>query len=143
MHDLDRFVSAQASLWEQAMEEVRIGRKQTHWMWFVYPQLRGLGTSYRSVLYGLKGLSEADLYGSHPVLGKRLVESMQIALNSQEGDIVALFGKTDANKLRSCATLFEHVEPIAPVCTELLAHRFGGIRDERTLMLLKSQGQST
>ena len=141
MHDLDRFVSAQAYLWDQAMDEVRCGRKMTHWMWFVYPQLRGLGTSDRSVFYGLTDLREATLYASHQLLGKRLIDSIRIALESDERDLTVIFGETDANKLRSCVTLFEYMKPTAPICTELLNERFGGVRDEKTLRLLNSPGQ--
>ena len=110
-HDLERFVAAQAADHATALAELRAGRKRTHWMWYVLPQLRGLGTSPMAWRYGLAGLDEARGYLAHPLLGPRLLEGVA-ALNAHEGlSATAILGEVDALKLRSCLTLFMQVAP--------------------------------
>ncbi|MBJ3764080.1 DUF1810 domain-containing protein [Maribius pontilimi] len=112
---LDRFIAAQDATYAQAKDEVTRGRKTSHWMWFIFPQLRGLGRSLRAEYYGIADLDEATRYLAHPVLGLRLVEMFDTLLaHHPRADPVDIFGKIDAAKLRSSATLFARV-PDAPI----------------------------
>lgn len=133
---LDRFVHAQASTYEQALGEVRGGRKQSHWMWYVFPQLKGLGSSDMSRHYGLGGAAEAEAYLRHPVLGARLVGCMEAALGNRPRSARQIFGTPDDMKFRSCATLFAVVSPAGSVFERVLETFFDGERDHRTLALL-------
>lgn len=137
LHRLYSFEVAQEETWEEAMNEIRAGRKQTHWMWFIFPQLRGLGTSVKSRLYGIQSLEEANDFAAHPVLGPRLQRSIRAVLASPTHDMVTLFGPTDALKLLSCLTLFELVPQTAPLSTLALETLYGGQRDQHTLALLQ------
>ena len=105
--DLDRFVTAQEGTYPSALAELRRGRKTSHWMWFVFPQIRGLGHSPTAQRYALDGVTEARAYLAHPVLGPRLLEATRAVLDSGETDPVRLLGGIDALKLRSSMTLFE------------------------------------
>jgi uncharacterized protein (DUF1810 family) len=137
--DLDRFVEAQRPLYGQALSELRAGRKESHWMWFVFPQLRGLGRSPTSRLYGLASRQEAKDYLSHPLLGPRLRECIE-AVNAVEGrSAVEIFGSIDAMKLRSSATLFR-VAGGGPPFERCLERFFGGEPDDHTLALLGLAG---
>ncbi len=133
--DLDRFVQAQQGSYEQALCEIRAGRKRSHWMWYVFPQLRGLGASAMSQRYAIAGIEEAAAYVAHPVLGPRLVACCEAALDSDVG-VQAMFGAPDDLKLRSCATLFAVAAPEVAVFGRLLAEKFDGDWDRRTLELL-------
>lgn len=130
--DLRRFVDAQAQTYDQALAELRAGRKRTHWMWFVFPQVEGLGRSGMAQRYAVSGLDEARAYLAHPVLGRRLVECARAltALDTEDAD--AVLGPVDAQKLRSSMTLFAHADPEQPVFREVLEHYFGGAEDEAT-----------
>ncbi len=108
-HDLNRFVQAQAGVYDQALAEIRSGRKRSHWIWFVLPQFDGLGFSSTSKHYAIKSIAEAKAYLSHPVLGPRLVECAEAALSVQGRTAHEIFGSPDDMKLRSCATLFANV----------------------------------
>jgi uncharacterized protein (DUF1810 family) len=135
---LERFVVAQANgVHETALTEVRQGRKTTHWMWFVYPQLRGLGRSEISRTYGIDSLAEAQAYIAHPVLGPRLRAAAAAAVlapaNRSAEDI---FGPIDAMKLRSSMTLFQRAAPEEPLFAAVLARFFGGHDDPATMALL-------
>lgn len=137
--DLERFVAAQAQNYDDALAELRAGRKRTHWMWYVLPQLRGLGTSPMAQRYGLAGLDEARAYLAHPVLGPRLLDCIA-ALNAlPEGTrAVDVLGGIDALKLRSCLTLFAraaHGEAAAPFECALAKYADGEL-DAATLALL-------
>ncbi len=134
--DLDRFVEAQADDYATALAEVRGGRKRSHWMWFVFPQLAGLGFSSAAQLYGIKSRAESEAYLRHPVLGPRLVECCEAALGVEGRSAEAIFGHTDAMKLRSCATLFESVSPPGSVFGRVVEKFFRGTRDDRTLAIL-------
>jgi uncharacterized protein (DUF1810 family) len=134
---LSRFVDAQAGTCERALAELRGGRKRSHWMWFVFPQLTGLGFSSMSVRYAISGLAEARAYLEHPVLGPRLHACAE-ALLGLEGEhaITDVLGYPDDLKLRSSATLFAQVSPPGSVFHRLLERFFGGCADDATLSLL-------
>jgi uncharacterized protein (DUF1810 family) len=143
-YDLERFVDAQAGVYAQALGELRAGRKRSHWSWFVFPQLRGLGRSAMAERYGIDSLDEARAYLAHPVLGARLRECVA-ALAEQAGiGPVRVLGETDAVKLRSCLTLFGEASGGDPAFVDALAMHFGGEPDPATLALLKvrSPGRS-
>jgi uncharacterized protein (DUF1810 family) len=133
--DLQRFIAAQAGVYEQALAELRGGRKRSHWMWFVFPQLRGLGRSETSRFYGLEGLAEARAYLAHPVLGPRLRECLEAAV-AAPGTAEEILGSIDALKLRSCATLFARVAPEEPLFGAVLDRFFDGRPDTATEALL-------
>ena len=131
--DLERFVRAQdGGVYEQALRELRAGDKRSHWMWFVFPQVAGLGRSPMAQRYAVSGLAEAHAYLAHPVLGPRLVEASQALLELSGRDPVQVLGSTDALKLRSSMTLFETAAPDERVFGEVLERYFGGERDEAT-----------
>jgi uncharacterized protein (DUF1810 family) len=135
--DLARFVRAQdGGVYERALGELRAGRKRSHWMWFVFPQVAGLGRSATAQSYAISGTPEAQAYLDHPVLGPRLVECAQALLDLPGDDPVAVLGSTDAMKLRSSMTLFETAEPEAAVFGQVLDRFFGGERDAATTRLL-------
>jgi uncharacterized protein (DUF1810 family) len=137
--DLDRFVMAQAPLYDIALTELIGGRKLTHWMWFVFPQLRGLGRSSMAHRYGIGTLEEARAYLAHPVLGPRLRECVTAVLDSGETDLGTVFGAPDDMKFLSSMTLFSLAAGERDrLFTEALARFSGGDRDQRTLSLLAS-----
>jgi uncharacterized protein (DUF1810 family) len=134
---IDRFVQAQdGGVYEAALRELRAGAKRGHWMWFVFPQVAGLGRSSTAQHYAISGLPEAQAYLDHPVLGPRLVECAQALLDLDTADAVRVLGPVDAVKLRSSMTLFERAEPEAAVFGAVLDRFFGGERDEATLTRL-------
>lgn len=137
--DLQRFLTAQAADYAAALSELKRGRKERHWIWYVLPQLRGLGISAMSRAYGIVDLQEARRYAEHPVLGARLRECVA-ALCVHEGVSAArILGELDALKLRSCLTLFAAAVPDEPLFGAALDQFFEGRRDERTLALLAAQ----
>ena len=134
--DLDRFVMAQAPIYEEALAELRAGSKRTHWIWFILPQMRGLGFSSRSVRYGIGSLDEAKAYLAHALLGPRLRECVS-AMNSHNSlSASEILGSIDAQKFRSCVTLFIEASEHEPTFTAALDKYFGGVPDQRTLSLL-------
>ena len=135
-HDLARFEAAQESSYESALAELRRGRKESHWMWFVFPQFAGLGFSQMSVRYAIKSLDEARAYLAHPVLGPRLVECAGAVLAITGRSALEIFGSPDDMKLRSSATLFAAVSPEDSVFHQLLARYFDGRKDDATLRLI-------
>jgi uncharacterized protein (DUF1810 family) len=135
MGDLRRFVEAQAPLYERVLMELTSGRKQSHWMWFVFPQLKALGHSSMAQLYGLHDLIEAQSYWAHPVLGSRLKECVLAVLEVPSKSAHEIFGSPDDLKFCSCLTLFEQVSPDR--CFGAALERlYGGRRDEKTMALL-------
>ena len=138
-HDLERFVGAQAPVWTQVCAELASGRKRSHWMWFVFPQLRGLGTSAMAERYGIGSRAEAAAYLAHPLLGARLVECTRLMLAADEGrSALAILGSPDDLKFRSSMTLFAAVADAGRVPFEAaLARYFGGAGDAATLALLE------
>lgn len=137
--DLNRFVSAQEGDFARALAEVRAGYKRTHWMWYIFPQLDGLGSSSTARFYALKSADEARAYLAHPVLGPRLIECCEAALAVNGRTASDIFGFPDDLKLRSCATLFAHISAPDSVFARLLAKYFDG-PDARTLELLAAAG---
>jgi uncharacterized protein (DUF1810 family) len=142
--DLARFVAAQDEdgTYGRALGEVEQGRKLTHWMWFVYPQLAGLGRTERSRFYAISGLDEARAYLAHPVLGARLRACARAATAVKGRSAEQVFGSTDASKLRSSMTLFRAVDPAEPVFTAVLDRYFDGEPDPVTLRLLGGSAAS-
>ena len=132
--DLQRFVDAQdgGGTYDQALAELHAGQKRSHWMWFVFPQVAGLGRSTTARHYAISGLDEARAYVVHPVLGPRLLESARALTALDTSDAVAVFGGTDAQKLRSSMTLFAAAAPDEPVFGQVLDQYFGGALDEGT-----------
>ena len=130
--DPQRFVDAQSQTYQQALAELRGGHKRTHWMWFVFPQVAGLGRSGMAQRFALPGAAEARAYYSHPVLGRRLVECARALTDLDTADAVEVFGTVDAMKLRSSMTLFAIAVPEEPVFREVLEHFFSGELDEET-----------
>ncbi len=136
--DLDRFVKAQARSYPAVLGELRRGNKSGHWMWFVFPQLRGLGTSPMATHYGISSLAEARAYLAHPVLGPRLVECSQALLDLGGVTAEQVLGGTDAMKLRSSMTLFAIADPDHAVFTDVLDRYFAGLGDPLTRGMLGS-----
>ena len=135
-YDLARFVRAQEPDYDQAMSEIRGGRKRSHWMWYIFPQFDGLGVSATSRQYAIRSVAEAEAYLRHAVLGPRLVESVQAVLGVEGRSALDVFGSPDDMKLRSCATLFAYVSPAGSVFGQLLDRYFRGERDDKTLRLM-------
>lgn len=133
--ELERFVEAQEAVYATALAEIRRGAKRSHWMWFIFPQLRGLGRSDTAKFFGIDGLREATAYLAHPMLGARYVECVEALQDLGHSDPGAVFGAIDAVKLRSSITLFEAVKP-SPLFAAALERWFGGERDGATLSLL-------
>jgi uncharacterized protein (DUF1810 family) len=135
-HDLSRFLKAQEGDYNQALLEIRSGRKRSHWMWYIFPQYDGLGFSSTSKRYAIKSVAEAQAYLGHPVLGPRLVECAEAVVRVAGRSASQIFGFPDDMKLRSCATLFAWVSPAGSVFERLLDKYFQGERDAKTLHLL-------
>jgi len=131
---LQRFVDAQddGGTYRAALAELRAGRKRSHWMWFVFPQVAGLGSSPMAREFAVSGLDEARAYLAHPVLGPRLVESARALTGLDGADAAAVLGSTDAMKLRSSMTLFAAAAPDEPVFRQVLDQYFGGVPDAAT-----------
>jgi uncharacterized protein (DUF1810 family) len=133
-HHLERFVAAQnaGGTYDYAVEELRRGRKTSHWMWFVFPQIAGLGHSQMSRIFAISSLEEAKAYLRHPVLGPRLVECASIVAETQAATAEHIFGGIDAQKLHSCMTLFLRADPGHPLFQEVLERYFDGLPDAAT-----------
>jgi uncharacterized protein (DUF1810 family) len=136
-YDLDRFVQAQARNYEEALSELRSGRKRSHWMWYVFPQFEGLGVSPMSERYAIKSVAEAAAYLAHPILGPRLLECAEAAVRVEDRSAAEIFGCPDDVKLRSSATLFALVSPPGSVFHRILEKYFDGGQDQETLRLVR------
>jgi len=136
-HDLDRFLKAQGDTYDTALDELKAGRKRSHWIWFIFPQIAGLGRSPTSQFYGVKSLDEAAAYLRHPILGGRLHESLKTLQMLEETSADRIFGDLDAMKFRSSLTLFAEADPADPIIEAALDRWFGGRKDEKTLQLLR------
>jgi uncharacterized protein (DUF1810 family) len=136
--DLRRFVRAQddGNAFDGAMRELRAGRKRSHWMWYVFPQVAGLGRSATARHFAVSGLAEAEAYLAHPVLGPRLVAAARVLAELDATDPVGVLGPVDAQKLRSSMTLFARAAPTEQVFRDVLDRYFAGRADEATLRLL-------
>jgi uncharacterized protein (DUF1810 family) len=133
---LQRFVDAQAPVFAEVCGELAAGRKRTHWMWFIFPQLRELGRTATARFYGIGSRDEALAYWQHPVLGPRLKQCAELVLNARGRTAQEIFGTPDDLKLRSCMTLFADVAGEEPVFARVLDRYYDGRPDERTLALL-------
>ena len=136
--DLQRFVKAQEWVYERALGEMRRGHKQSHWMWFIFPQFDGLGFSPTTKLYSIKSITEAQAYLAHPTLGPRLLECTSAVLAHAGRSAAAIFGSPDDVKLRSSMTLFASVSPDDSVFHQVLGQFYGGQPDPQSLQLLAS-----
>jgi uncharacterized protein (DUF1810 family) len=138
--DLDRFVDAQRDVYDDVVRELRTGRKVSHWMWFVFPQVEGLGRSWTSQQYAIRSLDEARAYLAHPVLGPRLRECAGLLLATRDRTAEQIFGGIDAVKLRSSMTLFHRAAPDEPEFRDVLDRFYGGRPDEATDSILGGTG---
>ena len=136
MADLSRFLEAQKHSYASALSEIRNGRKRSHWMWYIFPQIAGLGFSSTAQYYAIRDLSEARAYLEEPVLRSRLLEISSALLELPGDDATQILGWPDDLKLRSCMTLFLHADPSIPVFQQVLDKFYAGSEDERTVALL-------
>lgn len=134
---LTHFLSAQQFLYPQVLKELRNGKKTTHWMWFIFPQIEGLGHSSTAKYYSIKNTTEAKEYLAHPVLGERLLECSEIILNINNKSADDIFGYPDYLKLKSCITLFNFISPQENVFENILKKYFAGEQDEKTISILE------
>ena len=136
INSLDRFVQAQTLMYPSVLKQMQNGKKTAHWMWFMFPQLRGLGTSTLAHLYGISGLGEAKAYLAHPVLSGRLYELCSELLKHKDKTALEIFGDIDEMKLKSSMTLFALTSEDYTIFDEVLEHFFGGEMDEVTVKLI-------
>lgn len=136
-YNLNRFIEAQNRDYDTALAEIRAGKKVSHWMWYIFPQLKGLGRSSTSEYYGLSGIKEAQAYLSDPILKARLIEITDAVIAHKDKSAEEIFGGIDAKKLRSCMTLFSIAAPDIPVFDAVLEQFFNGTLDRNTLRLTK------
>lgn len=137
-YNLNRFIEAQNRDYDIALAEIRAGKKASHWMWYIFPQLKGLGRSSTSEYYGLSGIKEAQAYLSDPILKARLIEITDAVIAHKDKSAEEIFGGIDAKKLRSCMTLFSIAAPDIPVFEAVLEQFFHGVPDRNTLRLTKT-----
>ncbi|WP_432221825.1 DUF1810 domain-containing protein [Flavobacterium sp. TMP13] len=130
--DLSRFLEAQNKMYLTAFNELSQGKKETHWMWFIFPQLRGLGSSENAVFYGIHDLTEATIYLEHPILGKHLEEMAALLLTYKHRAIETIFNELDTRKLRSSMTLFSQIPNACPLFQEIISVFFFGSNDPLT-----------
>ena len=135
-NSLDRFVQAQTLMYPSVLKQIQNGKKTSHWMWFMFPQLRGLGTSTMAHLYGISGLGEAKAYLAHPVLSERLYKLCGELLKHKDKTALEIFGDIDEMKLKSSMTLFALTSEDYTIFDEVLEHFFGGEMDEVTVKLI-------
>lgn len=135
--NLKRYLDAQTGVYESALKEIGNGRKIGHWMWYIFPQIRGLGFSETSMFYAVQSQGEATAYLNHEILGPRLVEICTALLGLQTNNPVEIFGSVDSLKLQSSMTLFSLLEPTEPVFQKVLDKFYGGKKDPNTIQLLK------
>lgn len=134
--DLSRFVEAQEDIYPTVIQELQMGKKSSHWMWFIFPQVKGLGSSSTAQFYSIKSNSEAKAFYDHPILGPRLLQCTEIILQIKNKSAEDIFGYPDYLKLKSSLTLFAHATT-NPIFEEALAYYFNGQKDQRTLAILK------
>jgi uncharacterized protein (DUF1810 family) len=142
-NDLLRFLDAQNKLYLTALSEIKKGKKETHWMWFIFPQIKGLGTSDTANFYAINDLKEAAEFLDHPILGKHLIEISELFLTFKRKSADGILGDLDARKLRSSMTLFSLVENTNPVFQEVLEAFFSGESDPLTLYIINSSIKSS
>lgn len=137
INSLDRFLEAQERMHEIALKEIKNGEKESHWMWYIFPQLRGLGKSQMAYAYGINGLEEAKAYLAHPVLSARLIEISEALLEHKGKDIEDILGDIDAMKLRSSMTLFALISEEVSTFQRVLDCFYDSKMDEQTIKLTK------
>ncbi len=135
--NINRFLSAQQDIYPHVINELQNGKKTSHWMWFIFPQIEGLGSSPTSIKYAIKNIEEAKEYLNHPILGKRLLECTNIIAQTENKTADEIFGYPDTMKLRSCLTLFNFIAPEQKVFADVLKKYFNGEEDEQTLSILQ------
>ena len=136
--ELIKFLDAQNQVYLKALSEIKKGKKTTHWMWYIFPQIKGLGSSETAQYYAIKDLNEATAYLKHPILGKHLIKIAQELYNLKGKTVTQILGTPDDMKLRSCMTLFANVKNANPLFNNVLEKYFNGVPDELTLHLLNS-----
>lgn len=141
IYDLARFINAQSLFYKDALAEITAGRKETHWMWYVYPQLKELGFSENAHYYGISSLKEAQAYVENPILGPRLHEITEVLLKHETNNPEEIFGWPDNMKLKSCMTLFEIADLGFSAYALVLEKYFRGQRDEKTIKILRDRGE--
>lgn len=135
-YDLTRFVKAQKQFFETALMELRQGKKQSHWMWFIFPQLKGLGGSETAQYYGIKNIEEAQAYMTNEYLQQNMFQICQVLVESKENNALKIFGSPDHMKLKSSMTLFEQACPNFDIFGKVIEKFFNGERDEKTIQLI-------
>lgn len=135
---IERFIQAQETVYGQALNEIKTGKKETHWMWFVFPQIRGLGFTDYNIYYGIRDLKEAEQYLNHPILGKRLIEISEAFLLIGNKEIEDILPRPDVKKLKSSMTLFRLLDKTNPVFQRVLDKYFSGNLDVNTIQILKT-----
>jgi uncharacterized protein (DUF1810 family) len=138
--DLDRFVAAQARVYDTVVGELRTGRKVSHWMWFIFPQIDGLGISPTAKHYAIRSMSEADAYLTHPLLGPRLIECTGLVNGIEDKTVHDVFGSPDDMKFHSSVTLFSMLTPCRDVFETALLKYFSGELDPRTVAIVDRRG---
>lgn len=138
-YNLQRFTDAQEGVYQRALKEIKNGRKQSHWMWFIFPQVAGLGFSETTRFYAVKDKTEASLYMQDPVLGSRLIEISQALLDIEGRSANQIFGSPDDLKLKSCMTLFSSLPDANPVFESVINKYYNGTKDARTLEIVNVQ----
>lgn len=139
INSLDRFLQAQELKYATALKEIQKGKKRTHWMWYIFPQLRGLGKSNMSYVYGINGIDEAKAYLAHPVLSARLIEICEALLEHKDKCAYDIFGDIDDMKLQSSMTLFSYVSEKGSIFHNVLESFYKNEIDKRTLDLIKNK----
>lgn len=137
-YDLQRFIDAKEGVYEKALVEIKNGRKQTHWMWFVFPQIKGLGYSETAKFFAIQNLEEATQYLDNETLGNRLIEIVNALLQVKDRTANQIFGSPDDAKLKSCMTLFSLLKNTDDVFDAVLQTYFNGQRDQKTLQIIKN-----
>jgi uncharacterized protein (DUF1810 family) len=138
-NNLQRFIDAQQQDYATAFAEISNGKKRSHWMWYIFPQVQGLGFSETSRYYAIRDMDEAAAYLAHPVLGKRLIDICKALLTLEENNATKIFGSPDDMKLRSCMTLFSSTPNVDPVFQSVLDKFFDGKKDDATLQIINRQ----
>ena len=138
INSLDRFLEAQERMYETALKEIKNGEKESHWMWYIFPQLRGLGRSQMAYVYGINGLEEAKAYLAHPVLSARLIEICEALLEHKNEDIEDILGDIDSMKLRSSMTLFALISEKNSIFFQVLECFYDGKMNGYTLKLIET-----
>lgn len=137
VYNLNRFLEAQQTKFNDALSEIKNGKKRTHWMWFIFPQIAGLGFTDFNIYYAIQNKEEATQYLNHPILGKRLIEITKAVAEINGKTALEIFGKPDERKLKSCMTLFNILNNPNPIFQQVLDKYYKGLQDENTLQLVK------